>query len=47
MSDPDAPPLTEAEMARMIAAGVLALEAEEQAENRKHYQGPRNPAQEE
>lgn len=37
--------LTEAEQARIIAAGVAALEEEEQEENRRHYRGPRNPAQ--
>lgn len=43
---PDAPPLTEAEQARIVATGVAALEKEEQKENRRHYRGPRNPTEE-
>lgn len=40
MSDPDAPLLTEAEMARLVKAGVEALDEEAEKEERKHYRGP-------
>lgn len=34
---------TEAEQARIVEAGVQALDEEAEKENRKHYRGPKNP----